>query len=165
MPYLNFNPYLLVFFIAISSGCVKRTPSTVAAKPVGQESGGYSGDTAPVHSPSTTATQQNMITVKVAIGQTTQIQFEDLNVADYTWYYEVSEDWVISMTEPYDYPSKAATQPKNDKTAGAATQKIYDVKGLKKGTVTIRFYKIRAWEPGGKPKEERYYQVEVGAGQ
>ena len=136
------NPYLLIFLTATSFGCVKRTPSPVASRPIEQESGGHPGNTAVVSPSLPIVMQQNMTTVKVAIGQTTSIQFEDPNIADYTWYYDVSQDWIISMTEPYDYPSKSAAPPKTKYTVNPATQKIFDVKGLKKGGVPIATPKL-----------------------
>lgn len=98
-----------------------------------------------------------MTTLKVAVNKAIQIQFEDQEMADYVWYYHVSEDWIISMTEPYDYPSKSAAP--SEKTD--ARFKAYDVKGLKKGAVTIRFYKVKPWASDAKPLDERYYRVEV----
>lgn len=104
-----------------------------------------------------TSTSLAMTSVTVPVGQTIQIQWDDQPLADYVWYYHVSEDWIISMTEPYAYPAKSAAPAQ----AGNVLQKVYDIKGLKKGMVTIRLYKVQPWAAEEKPVQEKYYQVEV----
>jgi predicted secreted protein len=157
---LSFKLTLPVFFVILSFSCGKKTSSSAAAPPIQAESGRQSADkdtTAPAVVP---LNEQNMESVAVKIGQSIQIRFPGNPEPDYTWYYQVSEDWIISMTEPYDYPSKSAN-PDAPPVPAASKEQVYDVKGLKKGTVTIRFYKIRAWKQDEKPKEERFYKVIV----
>jgi predicted secreted protein len=148
--------FFVAFCVLFTLGCTQKTPSSTPANPVAQESGSGQGKPeTPVSN--TTPTPSAMLTTKVAVGKTIQIQLEDKPMPDYVWYYHVSEDWVISMTEPYAYPSKGTGQaPVEDQK-----YKIFDVKGLKKGEVTIRFYKVKPWESTKKPVEEVFYKVEV----
>lgn len=151
---------LLFLFLAFAAttGCGKKT---VSPKPLEQESGAQPNH--PNHNnPSNMASHpQKSTTLKVNVGQSIQIQFEDEPTPDYNWYYEVSQDWVISMTEPYAYPSKSAPQTGSNPNADDKKTKTFDVKGLKKGTVNIRFYKIHPWEQNKKALEERFYTIEV----
>jgi predicted secreted protein len=101
-------------------------------------------------------------TLTVKVGKKIQIQLKDIPTTGYTWLYEAKPDWIMSMTEPYDYPSKSATP--NDSVppvAGAPSVKTYVIEGLKKGEVNLRFYLVRPWEQNATPAEEKFYLIRV----
>ena len=77
----------------------------------------------------------------------------------YNWYYTISEDWVISMIEPYGYPFKSGSLEAQH--GAVQEQKIFEVTGLKPGKVTIRFYQMDPAREADPPSEETNYTVEV----
>lgn len=143
-----FNLFLAALFFA---GCVSGT-GTAGSSSTQQP------NSLPPSSNTGAAPQSDMQTLQVKIGETITLQFQDTPVTDYVWYYYVSEDWVISMTEPYEYPAKSANPVAQEQ---APNTKTYLIKGLKKGTVSIRFYKILPWEPQSKPITEKFYEIKV----
>jgi predicted secreted protein len=100
--------------------------------------------------------------LSVKVGKKIKIQLKDISTTGYEWQYEAKPDWIMSMVESYDYPSKSATP--TDSTppvVGASSMKTYIIEGLKKGDVNIRFYLVRPWEQNATPAEEKFYLVHV----
>lgn len=96
----------------------------------------------------------DMTQIRVVTNDTTSIELP-LSAGN-EWYYEVSKDWIISMTEPYGYPSRssATVEP-------SSTVKTFLIKGLKKGVVTIRFYLVPLGQTNTTPIQEEFYSIEV----
>lgn len=101
--------------------------------------------------------QNDMTKLTVANGDTIQIKLTNNTASTGTsWYYSVSEDWIISMTEQYGYPNKSGASAEN-----ATNVNTFLVKGLKKGTVSIRFYLVPTGQTNTQPLQEEFYSVEV----
>lgn len=90
-------------------------------------------------------------------GETKSILLDEPAEPGYNWYYAVSADWVISMTEPYDYPARSGSPS----VAEVPKQKVFLVAGLKPGKVSIRFYQMNPAQPNGVNHVEINYAVEV----
>ena len=104
-----------------------------------------------------TGTAQRHILLKT--GETIPLQLEMPEVPEYNWYYAVSEDWVISMVEPYDYPAK--TSDAKEGYSSAPNKKVFELTGLKPGKVTIRFYQMAPSNASKLNGVEVIYTVEV----
>lgn len=100
---------------------------------------------------------ETMPYILLKTGETVPIQLETPTEPGYNWYYNVSSDWVISMVEPYEYPSKAG----GAEAAPQAGKKVFQVSGLKPGTVTIGFYQMNPAMGNKRNGEEIVYTVEV----
>ncbi len=104
------------------------------------------------------STQNNLMkTIKIKLGEEILIGLQ--NIPEYTWFYETKPDWIISMTQEYSLPFKS--KGTNDHSEVDVTKTTYQIKTLKKGEVTIRFYAILAWETNPKPVKEILYKIVV----
>ncbi len=112
-------------------------------------------------SPSSKPSQQTetMPYILLKTGETVPIQLETPTEPGYNWYYNVSSDWVISMIEPYEYPAKSGGEAAAP--VSAADKKVFQVTGLKPGTVTIGFYQMNPAMGNTRNGAEVVYTVEV----
>lgn len=92
-------------------------------------------------------------------GETVPILLEAPESPAVQWYYQVSEDWVVSMIEPYDYPAKSGGAEST--TTPMAGKKVFQVTGLKPGQVAIRFYQMNPVLGNQCNGVEMTYTVEV----
>lgn len=90
-------------------------------------------------------------------GETVPILLESPENPDVQWCYHLSEDWVISMIEPYGYPAKLG----GAETAPVAGKKVFQVTGLKPGQVKIHFYQMNPALGNKRNGVETIYTVEV----
>ena len=100
--------------------------------------------------------------IVLSIGQEHHIDLPDHSTAGYSWFFEVSQDWIISVKE-LDTPPLQPDSGQNP--SGAASQLRFSVKGLKEGEAILRFYQVRPWEKQQKPTNENYYKIQVLSGQ
>ncbi|MEQ1746363.1 MAG: protease inhibitor I42 family protein [Saprospiraceae bacterium] len=114
---------------------------------------GSPNTTLPAHA----ITQSPARPLTIRTGEKVSILLEMPTEPGYNWYYAVSDDWVISMIEPYDYPSKSGNSPGTT----AMNQKEFRVTGLKPGKVVIRFYQMNPAIPNGVNNSDVQYTVDV----
>jgi hypothetical protein len=90
-------------------------------------------------------------------GETVSILLDTPAEPGYNWYYTVSEDWVISMFEPYDYPARSSHTIGQPLTY----RKEFRVTGLKPGKVTVRFYQMNPALSDGVNNSDQQYTINV----
>ncbi len=90
-------------------------------------------------------------------GETVSILLDTPAEPGYNWYYTVSEDWVISMFEPYDYPARSSHSIGQSSTY----RKEFRVTGLKPGKVTVRFYQMNPALSDGVNNSDQQYTINV----
>jgi hypothetical protein len=146
--------YAFLILLSINSflGCKEQSKVTEGSRGMSSQ---LDSLTSPISIPLNM--QDSMKTISLKLGEETTIQLNILK--DYTWYYEVKPDWVISMTEPYGAPYKGGLT--SDNTEASTDTKIFKIKTLKIGEATIRFYAIKAGEPNSKPIAEKFYTIKI----
>jgi hypothetical protein len=144
--------FLILLSVTLFLSCKQQTKVTEGSRGMSSQ---LDSSTSPISIPLNM--QDSMKTISLKIGEETTIQLEILK--DYTWYYEVKPDWVISMTEPYGAPYKGSST--SDKTVASTDIKVFKIKTLKTGEATIRFYAIKAGESNSKPIAEKFYTIKI----
>jgi len=139
-----FNLTVILAFTGLYFSCT--TPSSKSKQP---------DSTAP---PDDTA----MELIVLSIGQERHIDLPDRSTAGYSWFFDVSRDWIVSVKEQFASPDQPDT---SQFAVGSARQVRFSVKGLKPGEAILRFYEIRPWEKPQKPTNENYYKIQVLSGQ
>jgi hypothetical protein len=95
--------------------------------------------------------------VELAVGEERAIELPGLGTAGYVWDHEVTGDeGVADVTWTRGFPP-GTPMPR----AGVSAPEVATVRGRSPGTVTLRLYQHRRWEPPEQARAEHRIEVVV----
>lgn len=95
--------------------------------------------------------------LELAVGEQHVVELPGLGTAGYVWDDDiVGEDGVVEVRWTRGHPSGAAPQP-----VGLSAPEVATIRALRPGTVEIRLYQHRRWEPPDRVRAERRLSVSV----
>lgn len=95
--------------------------------------------------------------IELAVGEERSIELPGLGTAGYVWEHEVTGDeGVADVTWIRGFPP-GTPMPR----AGVSAPEVATVRGLRPGTVVLRLYQHRRWEPPDRARAEHRVEVVV----